>query len=131
VRPASDRDTRAVASANRMELVATTRNSSLSSSRSRADALHPYSAGSESARDDREFDGASRFSTWRDEPQQPAPIPRASATPQSHNYYPTLRSGVYAAQPVTLTARQGAFFPGTCSCTASRGHLMAGVGHHR
>ena len=53
---------------------------SLISSRSRSDVLHPYSAQSEAQSLDRESDGASRFSTWRDEPQEARPGPASDCS---------------------------------------------------
>ncbi len=96
--------------------------------RAQSDVLHPYSTRStaEAQSDDHGSDGG-RFSTWRDQPQPSTPAPRTAAAPRSHNYYPTLRSGVYAAQPVQLTANQGFLLPRTC-CSASRSQLMAGAG---
>ena len=96
--------------------------------RAQSDVLHPYSTRSAAVDQshDRESDGG-RFSTWRSQPQPAAPAPQVAATPRSHNYYPTLRSGVYAAQPVRLTANQGLILPRAC-CSASRSQLMAGAG---
>jgi hypothetical protein len=126
------RDVQAPRAASRVASASTTRLASLERMRAQSDVLHPYSSRSESLAqsDDRGSDGG-RFSTWRNEPQPAAPAPRVTAAPRSHNYYPTLRSGVYAAQPVQLTANQGFLYPGSC-CSASRSQVMAGMGaHHR
>jgi hypothetical protein len=121
------REVRSASASTRLASTATTRGTYRSSSRSQSDALHPYTARAEAQ--DRGSDGAGRYSTWREEPQQAAPAPRASSPPRSHNYYPSLGSAVYATQPVRLTAR-ATFFPGGC-CSASRSQAMAGAGHHR
>jgi hypothetical protein len=129
--PARDVQAPRAASATRLASASTTRAEQLARLRAQTDVLHPYSSRSESLAqsDDRRSDGG-RFSTWRNEPQPAAPAPRVAAAPRSHNYYPTLRSGVYAAQPVQLTANQG-FYPRSC-CSASRSQAMAGMGaHHR
>ncbi len=99
LRSAPARDVQAPRSANgtRLASVSTTRAEQVARLRAQTDVLHPYSSRSESLAqsDDRGSNGG-RFSTWRNEPQPAAPAPRVAAAPRSHNYYPTLRSGVYA-----------------------------------
>jgi hypothetical protein len=123
------REVRSASASTRLASTASARGTYVSSSRSQSEVLHPYTARAQAQSQDRESDGAGRFSTWREEPQQADPAPRASSPPRSHNYYPTLGTAVYATQPVRLTAR-ATFFPGGC-CSASRSQAMAGAGHHR
>jgi hypothetical protein len=97
--------------------------------------LDHYSAQAEAELQSRGAD-ALRHSTWR---LQPEPRPQSPPPPaRSHNYYPTLRSGVAHSPPVTLTASSNVLLPRSC-CSASRSHAMAGAGsvasagmaHHR
>jgi hypothetical protein len=67
-------------------------------------------------------------STWRQQPERPAPQPEAANPERYHNYYPGLRSGLAASQPVTLTA-QPAFYFDPC-CSPSRGAPLAAAGQH-
>jgi hypothetical protein len=129
-RSSSARDVRSPSAANRLSSVGTARRTSLSALRAQSDVLHPYSTRAEvDAEQDRQSDGG-RYSTWREAEQPATPAPRAVSPLRSHNYYPGLRSGVYQAQPVQLTANQGFLLPRTC-CSASRSQAMAGMGHHR
>jgi YD repeat-containing protein len=66
-------------------------------------------------------------STWEQQPVS-APQPQAIAPSQPHNYYPNMRSGMTAQQPVTLTANRNFYYPG-CHCTPSRAHALGGGGH--
>ena len=100
---------------------------SRSRTRSLSEELHPYTTRAEA-----EYEGrpdAGRYSTWNEEPQEAPPPPRVASQPRSHNYYPSMRSGVYRAQPVTLTASAVPFLPRTC-CSMSRSQAMGGAGHH-
>jgi hypothetical protein len=129
VRSSSAREGRSPSATNRLASVGTARRTSLATLRAQSDVLHPYSTRAElEAEQDRQSDGG-RFSTWREEDKPATPAPRAASPPRSHNYYPTLRDGVYNAQPVRLTANQGFLLPRTC-CTASRSQAMAGAGSH-
>ena len=127
-RSAPARDVQAPRMATRVARAGATRVAELERWRAQSDVLHPYSSRSADVAqsDDRASDGG-RFSTWRNQPLPAAPASRVTAAPRSHDYYPTLRSGVYAAQPVQLTANQGFLLPRTC-CSASRSQLMAGAG---
>ena len=105
----------------------TTSRTSLASSRAQSDVLHPYATRAALESEENHGPDGGDFSTWRDEEPKATPAPRAIAPPRSHNYYPGLRSGRYASQPVTLTANQGFLLPRTC-CSASRSHFMAAAG---
>jgi hypothetical protein len=122
IRSTSTRDVRSPAAVNRLATAGTARRTTLATRSAQSDVLHPYSTRAElEAQDDRESDGGRYPTSRQEEPVRPASPPR------SHNYYPGLRSGVYAAQPVRLTANQGFLLPRTC-CSASRSQAMAGAG---
>jgi hypothetical protein len=66
-------------------------------------------------------------STWETQPQSP-PEPQVVARSQPRNYYPNMRTGMTAQQPVTLTANRNFFYPG-CHCTPSRAQALGSGGH--
>jgi hypothetical protein len=127
-RSSSARDRQAQRTASGLASASTTKAAEVAPLKAQSDVLHLYSSRSRAlAQTDDRGSGAGQFSTWRDQPQPAAPAPRVQATPRSHNYYPTLRSGVYAAQRVQLTANQTFLLPQTC-CSTSSSQSMAGAG---
>ncbi len=92
----------------------------------RSDPLRPYRARALQAQVQKS-QGPST-SSWQQEPAPLQPSPQPPAPARSHNFYPTLRSGLAFQQPLTLTARSG-FLPfQTCTGGACG---MAAVAHHR
>ena len=131
----AQRDGRSPSTVSR--LASTARDPAVSSSRSRADALHPYTARAKAEAESRDSDGA-RYSTAGQEPRRVARSTPAPSSPQSHNYYPTLRSGVAVQPPVRLTAGP-VMIPRTSCCSSTSSQAIAGAGqspgavagHHR
>ncbi len=133
----SSRDRRAPSTVSRLGSKGVARGASLTRAGSRSDALHPYTSGAGSQPQDRESDGSSRYSTSRSQPEPAAPASRATIPPRSHDYFPSLRSGVYVTQPVRLTAERTCPAGGYCVGGPSQAaggvgqQSSSGTGHHR